>query len=142
MIREFREFILKGNVFELAVAFILGVAFAAVVASFVKDIVSPIIGLITGGLDFSNIFIDLSGGDYATLAAAQEAGAATINIGLFLNAVLNLIIVGVVLFLMVKAYNAAKARMATVPPPAAPLAPTREEVLLAEIRDLLAQGRR
>jgi large conductance mechanosensitive channel len=141
MLREFRDFILKGNVFELAVAFILGVAFAAVVASFVKDIVSPIIGLITGGLDFSNIFIDLSGGDYATLAAAQEAGAATINIGLFLNTILNLLIVGFVLFLMVKAYNAAKARSAAAPPPVV-AAPTKEELLLAEIRDLLAQGRR
>jgi large conductance mechanosensitive channel len=138
MIKEFRDFIMKGNVLELAIAFMMGVAFNAVVTSFVNDLISPIIGAIFGGLDFSNIFINLSGGDYTTLADAQAAGAATINIGLFLNAVLNFIIVAFVLFLIVKAYNRARAPKPVAPPPG----PSREEVLLGEIRDLLAPGRR
>ena len=93
MIKEFRDFIMRGNVLDLAVAVMIGAAFGAIVTSFVNDILMPPIGLLLGGVDFSNRFIDLSGGDYESLAAAQEAGAATLNYGLFLNHVINFIIV-------------------------------------------------
>ena len=136
MVREFRDFIMRGNVLELAVGIVLGIAFGAVVTSFVDDLISPLIGLFLGGIDFSNIFINLSGGDYETLAAAQEAGAATLNIGLFLNAVINFLIVSLVVFFIVKAYNATQAEKEEAPPTPVP---TREEELLAEIRDLLAR---
>lgn len=137
MVREFRDFIMRGNVLELAVGIVIGVAFGAVVTSFVDDLISPIIGLFLGGIDFSNIFINLSGGSYDTLAEAQAAGAATLNIGLFINALLNFLIVSFVVFLIVKAYNASQAQKEEAP--AGPPVPTREEELLEEIRDLLAR---
>lgn len=138
MLKEFREFIMRGNVVDLAVGVIIGAAFSAIVASLVNDIISPLIGLVTGGLDFSNLFINLSGGDYATLAAAQEAGAATLNYGLFINAVINFLIVAFVLFLAIRAYNRLQAQD-EAPADEAPPAPPREEVLLEEIRDLLKE---
>ena len=136
MVREFQDFIMRGNVLELAVGIVIGVAFGAVVSSFVDDLVSPLIGLFLGGVDFSNVFINLSGGNYETLAEAQAAGAATLNIGLFINAVINFLIVSFVVFLIVKAYNASQAQKEEAPPTPVP---SREEKLLAEIRDLLAQ---
>jgi len=105
MWKEFKEFALKGNVLDLAIAFVLGVAFAAVINSLVKDIIMPPIGLALGGLDFANLYINLSGHPYATLADAQKAGAATINYGTFINTVITFLIVAVVLFLIVRAYN-------------------------------------
>lgn len=108
MWREFRDFAFKATVFDLAVAFIMGVAFAAVVSSLVKDLIMPIISLITGGVDFSNWFITLKGGPYATLAEAQKAGAATLNLGVFLNTVINFVIVAFVIYLLVRAYNKAR----------------------------------
>lgn len=140
MLQEFKEFIVKGNAFDLAVGVIIGGAFGAVAGSFVTDVMMPPLGLFTGGADFSNLFVTLkdgatAAGPYATLAAAKEAGAVTLNVGAFLNTVVNLVIVGFVLFLMVKSINAARK-----PEPAAPAAPppTPEDiVLLREIRDAL-----
>lgn len=134
MLQEFRDFIKRGNVIDLAVAVIIGGAFGAIVTSLVNDIIMPPIGLILGGVDFTNLFINLSGGDYASLTAAQEAGAATINYGLFINNVINFLIVAFVIFLIVRQINALKKAEEAAPPP--PAGPTTEE-LLAEIRDLL-----
>ncbi len=143
MLKEFKEFAMKGNVVDLAVGVIIGAAFGAIVNSLVADIIMPIIGVATGGIDFSNRFALLKDGSpagpYATLAAAKAAGAVTMNFGAFINLVLNFVIVAFCLFLVIKAMNSA--RRAPEPAPAAPPAPTREEVLLGEIRDLLRAGR-
>ena len=100
---EFRAFLIKANVLALALAFIIGVAFAAVVASLVKDIIMPPIGMLFGKVDFQNLYINLSGGSYASLADAQKAGAATINYGIFINTLIAFIIVAFVVFLIAKA---------------------------------------
>jgi large conductance mechanosensitive channel len=136
MLREFRDFALRGNLVDLAVAFIIGAAFTGLVNSLVNDIMMPIIGFVTGGIDFSEMYIQLSGEPQATLAAAREAGA-TIAYGNFITLVINFLIVAWVLFLIIKGMNQLKREKATEPPPPAP--PTKEEVLLAEIRDLLAK---
>lgn len=137
MLQEFKDFIAKGNVMDLAVAVIIGAAFGAIVTSFVNDIVMPVLGLFTGGIDFSNLFIPLDGGDYATLAAAQEAGAATLNYGLFINAIIMFLVIAFVIFMLVRQVN--KLQKEEEAAPEAPPAPSAEEVLLAEIRDLLRQ---
>jgi large conductance mechanosensitive channel len=116
MLKEFREFIQRGNVVDLAVAFIMGGAFSAIVSSLVKDIIMPIISVVTGGVDFNNWFIPLKGGTYATLKAAQDAGVATINIGIFINTILTFVIVAYVMFLLVRTMN----RMKKPAPAAAP----------------------
>jgi large conductance mechanosensitive channel len=136
MLKEFREFALKGNLVDLAVAFIIGAAFSGLVTSLVNDIVMPIIGVITGGIDFSEMYIQLAGESQPTLALAREAGA-TIAYGNFITLVINFVIVAFVLFLIIKAMNQLKREKAAAPPPPAP--PTKEEQLLAEIRDLLAK---
>lgn len=136
MLREFREFALKGNLVDLAVAFIIGAAFSGLVQSLVNDIVMPIIGVVTGGIDFSELYIQLAGAPQPTLALAREAGA-TLAYGNFITLVINFLIVAWVLFLVVKGMNKLKREKAAAPPPPAP--PTKEEVLLAEIRDLLAK---
>lgn len=100
MFDEFRTFILRGNVIDLAVAFIMGAAFNSIVDSMVNDIIMPPIGLLLGGMDFGNLFLALDGKEYASLATAQAAGAATINYGLFINALLSFLIVSVVMFLL------------------------------------------
>jgi len=135
MLKEFREFIERGNVIELAVAFILGLAFNAIVKSLVNDVIMPIVGLITGGADFTNRFIVLGSGSFDTLAAAQEAGVATLNYGLFINTVVEFIIIAFVLFMMVRTYNRFRRKQEEAP--AEPPAPPRQEVLLEEIRDAL-----
>lgn len=137
MLKEFKEFAVKGNVVDMGVGIVIGAAFTSIVNSFVADIINPIIGVITGGVDFSNIFINLGDGDYANLAAAQEAGAPTINIGLFINAIISFLIVAWVLFMVIKGVN--KLKRAEEEKPAEPPAPPKSEVLLAEIRDLLAK---
>jgi large conductance mechanosensitive channel len=109
MLNEFKAFIARGNVIDLAVAVVIGAAFARVVGSFVDDIVMPLLGLLTGGVDFSNMFIDLSGGGYATLAEAQEAGAATLNYGLLIAAIIQFLIVGFAIFMIVRQYNRMRA---------------------------------
>lgn len=140
MFNEFKAFISRGNVVDLAVGIILGSAFLAIVNSLVTDIIMPPIGLLLGGVDFSDIFITLSGGNYESLAQATEAGAATLNIGVFINTVINFVIVAFAVFILVKQVNRLYRREAEQP--SAPPAPPREEVLLEEIRDLLAQQRR
>jgi len=132
MLNEFKQFIARGNVLDLAVGIIMGAAFTSIVNSLVKDVIMPPIGKITGGLDFSNIFINLSEGTYTTLKAAQDAGAATINVGLFLNQVLNFTIVAFAVFMLVKQANRFKKQE-----DAKPVEPTTSENLLTEIRDLL-----
>ena len=109
---DFKTFINKGNVIQLAVAFVMGVAFTAIVTSFVKDITMPLISLVTGGLDFGNWFVSLNGKTYATLAAAQQAGAATLNFGVFLNAILTFIIIAFAMFLLVRIYEATQPKAA------------------------------
>jgi large conductance mechanosensitive channel len=133
---EFRAFIMRGNVIDLAVGIIIGVAFTAVVNSLVKDIFTPILGLAIGGIDFTNIFVTLNGPSEPTLADAQKAGAVTLNIGLFLNAVIQFLIVSFAIFWLIKALTRLHVREE-----AAPAAPPRTEVLLEEIRDLLAAKR-
>jgi large conductance mechanosensitive channel len=100
---EFRTFLIKSNVLTLALAFIIGLAFAAVVASLVKDVIMPPIGMLLGKVDFANLYINLSGGSYPSLADAQKAGAATINYGIFITTVIGFIIVAFVVFLLAKA---------------------------------------
>lgn len=137
MLKEFRDFISRGNVLDLAVAVIIGVAFGAVVKSFVDDIIMPPIGRVLGNVDFANLFINLSGGVYASLADAKKAGAATVNYGLFLNTVISFLIIALAVFLVVKAVNKIRRQQADAPPPP----PTTTEKLLSEIRDLLKQPR-
>ncbi len=105
MLKEFRDFAMRGNVVDLAVGLILGAAFGAIVTSLVDDIIMPPIGALLNGVDFSSLFIDLSGEGYPSLAAAQEAGAPTINYGVFITLVINFIIVAFAVFLLVRAIN-------------------------------------
>jgi large conductance mechanosensitive channel len=105
MLKEFKDFIMRGNVLDLAVGIVIGAAFTAIVTSFVNDVLMPPVGLLLGGVDFANLFIALDGADYASLAAAQEAGAATLNYGLFINALINFLIVAFVIFQIVRAVN-------------------------------------
>jgi len=137
MWQEFKEFISRGNVIDLAVGIIIGAAFTSIVNSLVNDVLMPPIGYIMGGIDFSDYFINLSGVDYPSLAAAREAGAAVIAYGAFINAVINFFIVAAAVFLIVKAVN--RVRRKEAEKPAEPPAPTREEQVLMEIRDLLKQ---
>jgi large conductance mechanosensitive channel len=136
---EFRAFIMRGNVVDLAVGIIIGVAFTAVVNSLVKDIFTPVIGLIVGGIDFSNIFLTLKGPSAPTLADAQKAGAVTLNIGVFLNALIQFLIVGFAVFWLIKALTRLQRRQDAAPAPPPP--PPKSEVLLEEIRDILAARR-
>lgn len=140
MLNEFKAFIAKGNVVDLAVGIIIGAAFTAIVNSLVADLINPIIGLITGGIDFSNLFIDLSGTGPASLKAAKDAGAPVFAYGSFITAVINFLIIAWVVFLLVKAVNklkeATSKKEAAEAAAAAPAGPTEIE-LLAEIRDAL-----
>jgi large conductance mechanosensitive channel len=139
MLKEFRDFAIKGNVVDLAIGVIIGAAFGTIVSSLVDDVFMPIIGLALGRVDFSNMFLVLNNPNnvaVASLAAAKEAGVATLNIGLFINAVVKFTIVAFVLFLVVKGINSIRNKQAAAPP-AKPPAPTKEEVLLTEIRDAL-----
>ena len=132
-IGEFRAFIMRGNVVDLAVGIIIGAAFTGIVSSLVKDIFTPILGLLLNGVDFANIFITLKGQHLATLADAQKAGAVTLNVGLFLNSVIQFLIVGLVIFWVVKLLTRLHVRE-----DAKAAGPTASETLLTEIRDLLA----
>lgn len=116
MLQEFRKFIARGNVIDLAVGIVIGAAFTTVVNSFVNDLLMPPIGRLTGGVDFSSLFINLSGGEYGSLAEAQEAGAATINYGLFINNLISFLIVGWAVFLIVQAYNRIRTLEEAAPP--------------------------
>lgn len=116
MLEEFKKFINRGNVIDLAVGIVVGAAFGTVVKSFVDDVLMPPVGLLIGGVDFTNLFIDLRGGDYASLAEAQEAGAATINYGLFINNVISFLIISFAVFLVVQSYNKMRTLEEAAPP--------------------------
>jgi len=118
MLKEFREFAMRGNVVDMAVGIIIGAAFGKIVASLVADVIMPPIGILLGNVDFSELFINLSSGDYATLAAAQEAGAATLNVGLFINTVINFVIVAFAVFMLIRGINRMKRKEETGEAPA------------------------
>ena len=136
MLKEFRDFAMRGNVIDLAIGIIIGAAFTTVVNSLVKDIIMPPIGFLMNGIDFSNIFLVLKGDQYPSLKAAQDAGAVSINFGVFINACINFLIVAFAVFLLVKQVNRFRKEA-----PATPPAPTTSEKLLMEIRDALKTGR-
>jgi large conductance mechanosensitive channel len=136
MLQEFKKFAMRGNVIDLAVGIIIGAAFTAIVNSLVNDVLMPPVGLLIGGIDFSDFFITLKGeGGYATLEQAKAAGAVTLNYGLFVNSIIKFLIVAFAVFILVKQINRLQRQEAEKPAPPAP--PPREEVLLAEIRDIL-----
>ena len=116
MLREFKDFVLRGNVLDLAVAVIIGAAFGKIITSFTNDIIMPPIGMLLGNVNFSDLFISLDGNDYASLAIAQAAGAPTINYGVFINTIIDFLIVAFVIFLVIRSMN----RLKKQPAPAAP----------------------
>lgn len=140
MLKEFKEFAMKGNFVDMAVGIVIGAAFSTIVKSLVDDIVMPVVGVLTGGVDFSNMFAVIKGGEgvaFATLEAAKEAGAVTINYGLFINAMVTFVIVAFALFMVIKGMNAAK--KAEEEAPEAPAEPSDEVKLLTEIRNALTK---
>jgi large conductance mechanosensitive channel len=139
MINDFKQFIMRGNVIDLAVGVIIGAAFGRVVTSLVEDIIMPPIGVIIGNVDFTDLFVTLSGGDYPSLEQAKAAGAATVNYGLFITVIIQFLIVALAVFLLVQNVNR-MFRRAEAKGEAAPQ-PTQEVKLLSEIRDLLATRR-
>ena len=136
MLNEFKAFIAKGNVLDMAVGIIIGAAFTAIVSSLVADIINPIIGMFIGGIDFSNYYFDLSMHGYDSLEAAKKAGAPLIMYGLFINAIIKFLIVAFVVFILVKNVNKLKSKI-IASEAAAPAAPAEEVLLLREIRDSL-----
>lgn len=138
MLKEFREFAMRGNVIDMAVGIVIGVAFGKIVTSLVNDVIMPPIGLLMGKVDFSDLYVNMGSVDYPSLAAATEAGAPVIRYGLFINTVLDFVIVAFAIFLVIRTMNRLKRKEEAAPPPAPP-APSAEEKLLAEIRDLLAK---
>jgi large conductance mechanosensitive channel len=133
MLKEFEDFAMKGNVLDMAIGIIIGGAFGKIVASLVSDVLMPPIGLLLGGVDFTGLFFNLSGTTQPSLAATKAAGAPTLNYGVFLQSVFDLIIIAFVLFMLVKQVN----RFKKEAPPVPPAGPTNEEKLLMEIRDAL-----
>lgn len=137
MMKEFKDFAVKGNVVDMAVGIIIGGAFGTIVKSLVSDVLMPPIGLLMGGVDFANLFMVLGDGTYESLDLAKEAGAATINYGVFINNVISFLIVAFSVFMLIKGINSMKRKEEAKPPP--PPGPTAEEKVLVEIRDLLKQ---
>jgi large conductance mechanosensitive channel len=135
MLEEFKAFIARGNVIDLAVGIIMGSAFTAIVSSLVSDVIMPPIGIVLGGIDFSDFFIALNGESYPTLKAAKDAGAATLNYGVFINAIIQFMIVAFAVFLLVKQVNRLQKKKDAAP------VPTQDQILLTEIRDLLKKQR-
>ena len=138
---EFKTFIARGNVIDMAVGIVVGAAFTAIVTSLVSDVINPVIGMALGGLDFSQYYFDLSMGGYASLEAAQKAGAPLIMYGLFINAVIKFLIVAFVVFIMVKQINRLKSSMTGPKAPADAPPPPEDIQLLREIRDALKKGK-
>jgi large conductance mechanosensitive channel len=137
MLKEFKEFAMRGNVLDMAVGIIIGAAFGTIVNSLVNDVIMPPVGLGLGGVDFTNLFVTLrdgakAAGPYASLAAAKDAGAVTLNYGVFVNSIVSFLIVAFAIFMIVKGANSLKQQQAEAPP-----APTADQRLLTEIRDLL-----
>lgn len=137
MLKEFKEFALRGNVVDMAVGIIIGAAFSTIVKSLVDDIIMPPMGVITGGVDFSSMFIPLNGEHYDSLAQARQAGAPTVNYGIFINNVISFTIVAFVLFMVVKGMNQLRHKQEEQPASEPP--PSREVQLLEEIRDALVK---
>ncbi len=133
MLKEFRDFAMRGNVLDMAIGVIIGGAFGKIVSSLVSDVLMPPIGLLLGKVDFSSLFLNMSGKPQPSLAAAKAAGAPTLNYGVFLQSVFDFIIIAFVIFMLVKQVN----RFKKEAPPAPPAGPTNEEKLLMEIRDAL-----
>lgn len=131
MFSEFKAFIARGNVMDLAVAVIIATAFGKIVTALVDGMVMPVVGMALGGVDFSQLFVALDGNDYANLAAAQAAAAPALTYGAFIQTVIDFLLIALVIFMIIKAYNRIKA------PDAAPAMPTEEVLLLREIRDQL-----
>jgi large conductance mechanosensitive channel len=138
MLKEFKEFALRGNVVDMAVGIIIGAAFSTIVKSLVDDIIMPPIGVVTGGVDFSNMFVALNGEHYDSLAQARQAGAPTINFGVFINNVISFTIVAFVLFMVIKAMNQLRRKQEEAPASEPP--PSQEVQLLQQIRDALVGG--
>jgi large conductance mechanosensitive channel len=136
MLKEFKEFAMRGNVVDLAIGVIIGAAFGKIVTSLVNDVLMPPIGLLLGNVDFSNLFLNLNG-NYETVEAATSAGAPIIKYGLFINTVIDFVIVAFVIFLLVKGINRLKKQQEAAPPPG----PSAQEKLLMEIRDVLKAQR-
>jgi large conductance mechanosensitive channel len=142
MFKEFKEFAMRGNVVDMAVGIIIGAAFGKIVSSFVKDVIMPPIGMLTGGVDFGNLYANLSSTAYESLAAAEEAGAPVIAYGRFINTVIDFVIVAFAIFMAIKVMNKLKREQEAEPEaPEAPPEPSAEEKLLTEIRDVLKQQR-
>ena len=139
MLEEFKKFAMRGNVVDMAVGIVIGAAFGKIVSSFVNDVLMPPIGLLMGNMDFSQLFINLGGGEYESLAAANEAGAPVIAYGSFINTVLDFVIVAFAIFMVVKAMNRLKKKQEEAPAKAPE--PSEEEKLLMEIRDVLKAQR-
>ena len=141
MLKEFKDFAVKGNMLDMAVGIIIGAAFSTIVTALVNDVIMPVVGLFTGGIDFSEMHAVLQegspAGPYATVADAAAAGAVTLNWGVFVNALISFLIVAFVLFMVIRNFNKLKEQEEEAP--AAPPEPPAQEVLLAEIRDLLKQ---
>jgi len=133
VLKEFKEFAVKGNVMDMAVGIIIGGAFGKIVGSLVNDVIMPPIGRLLGKVDFTNLYVNLTGGEFTSLVEAKKAGAATLNYGVFLNTVIEFVIVAFAVFLLVKQVN----RFRREPASAAPPEPTPTEKLLGEIRDTL-----
>ena len=136
MLKEFKEFAMKGNVLDMAIGVIMGGAFGKIVSSLVSDVMMPPIGLLLGGVDFTDLFINLSGTAQPSLVAAKAAGAPTLNYGVFLQTIFDFIIIAFVIFMFVKQMNRFKREAPAAPPPPPP-GPPNEEKLLMEIRDAL-----
>ena len=140
IMQEFKDFAVKGNVVDMGVGIVIGAAFTTIVKSFVSDIVNPVVGIFTGGIDFSKLFINLSGQEVTTLAEAQEKGLAVITYGNFINALIAFLIVAWILFLVIRSINKMKKEEEEAPAEPEPdPEPSAEEKLLTEIRDLLAK---
>ena len=138
MMSEFKQFAMKGNVVDMAVGIIIGGAFGKIISSMVNDVLMPVIGKFLGGVDFSNLFVSLDGAKYASLAAAEEAGAAVMKYGSFLQNVVDFLIIAFVIFMMIRAMNNLKKKEEAAP--AAPPEPSDEVKLLTEIRDSLSKA--
>jgi large conductance mechanosensitive channel len=141
MLKEFKDFAMRGNVMDMAVGIIIGAAFGKIVTSLVSDVIMPPIGLLMGNVDFSNLFVNLTmGSTFASVAEAEAAGAPIIKYGIFINTILDFVIVAFAIFLVIRGLNKLKRKQEAAPPPPPP-GPTPDQKLLTEIRDLLRQGR-
>jgi len=138
MLKEFKEFALRGNVVDMAVGIIIGAAFSTIVRSLVDDVIMPPLGVVTGGVDFSNMFVALNGQHYDSLAQAKQAGAPTVNFGVFINNVISFLIVAFALFLVIKGMNNLRRKQEDEPQSEPP--PSQEVQLLQQIRDALMKG--